>query len=529
MSSSLKNKPVYTALLHDMVSTGVKVNGKFQVLPRGKEGQQMYVPRTSLFSTTFPDDIFSKAGQKLWTDLPAIDFIDHPFLRVKFMVAGAPVVLVPATRLFEQVALIDPSNPSQPVSVEYDDTAHQKLHAIVTAGTEDAVLRTMLIESEKIGRYGCVRELPVGSHYYYIPLANVFSNFGGLYMGEMRNRLQLRVTIPSTIIASGAGTITAEIQFGVEGRLLNDFDRALQRNWYEKFSNECRFLQPHRTRKQLTLSTSSAENYIDLPDVRGPIAYQLVLIRAPGQTNANNGRSMVYNIGDNSDARMELVDAQGNSITGSLPTKFLRRHLAADHFDNDFIASKPFYLIPYCKSMSGAIKGSWVGGRFFYPNSGDRIRLTLPQTATSEVQTITASTTPTSGSFYRFSFRGEQSAQLAIAANAAAIKTAIEAMREVAAHHLTVVASAALGAGTSITLTFSDPEGTLDGSLFEVVADGAGASFSTARTTAAVQGLPSSGSTWEVDVYSYMYRECVFTGTQLYSREAAVPLPTSVQ
>ena len=145
------------------------------------------------------------------------------------------------------------------------------------------------------------------------------------------------------------------------------------------------------------------------------------------------------------------------------------------------------------------------------------IRISLPSAPVQEVQTVIFSQAPAAGSFYSFSFRGEQSAQLIGSATVDLIKSAIESMREVQARHLTVTASAAASAGTSFTLTFADPEGTLDGDLFLVNChDGAQAGSATTRTTAGVPGLVSG--LYDVYVYSYLYHVCSYVNNKLRSQ-----------
>jgi hypothetical protein len=519
----------YTSVVRDAVKTGVKVGNKFLSLPEGKESGNLAVPRLSWLSSDYPTDIFSRPGSHE-SKIPKIDLIEHLVIRAALTISTAPVTLVPSERWFEQQDLNDPGNPSVPIQTHYDDTAQANLLTRATNGTQRAIFKTSNIESDTIGKYAPGKPLMPGTHYFYIPLmSTIFANFGGLYLGDMVNELRLVLKVPSTIIASGSGTISnAVIQFGVEGHILNNLDRVLLRKQYQLNAANCLFLQPHRSSKQMTLTCGSDQNYIDLNDVRGVISHHMILVRPSGSTNANNGRARFYNLGDYSDARISLVDNQGTSITGSIPTRYMRQHMSTQ-FDCDWVSQKPVYLLQYCHNINEAFSGKVRGGRYFFPQSGDRIQLTLPAAATSEVQTVTFSATPASAGFYRFRFRGEESAYLVGNASIGAMKTAFEAMRGVDAANLTVTFSAIASAGSSLTATFNDPQGILEGDLFEIVAgDAFAASASTVRTTAGIVGLPATGA-YEVTVFSYQVRMAEFTGNLLYSKDMMVAPPSHTQ
>lgn len=519
----------YTSVKANVVATKVKVGSKFQSVPEGTQNVQLFVPRVSWLSSEYPTDLFSRPGT-YESKIPKIDNAEHLTLRVALTIAGSSVTLVECERWFEQMDLIDPSNPSQPVQTHYDDTAAANLMTRASAGTQRAIFKTSNVEQETIGKYGPAKVIMPGTYYFYIPvMSSVFSNFNGMFLGDMPNELRLSLRVPSTIIASGAGTISsAIIQFGVEGHILNDTDRAIYRNRYQTSSAQAPFLQPHRTTKQVVLACGSDQNFIDLNDVRGVISHHMILIRPVGPTNVSDGRSRYYNIGDAADARIQLVDNQGTSITGSLPSRFMRQHLSTQ-FDNDWVSTKPVYLLQYCENINRAINGVAKGGRYFFPQSGDRIQFTLPPASTPEQQTVTFSAAPAAAGFYRLRFRGEESATLVGNATPAAMKAAFEAMRGVAARGLTVTFSAAASAGTSLVATISDPEGVLDGDVIEFICyDGFAASSSTARTVAGIPGLPASG-TYQVDIYSYQMRTAVFSGTMLYSMDALVAPPSFAQ
>jgi len=514
-----------------VVASGNKVGNRVQTLPANRAAGQLCVPRVSWLTSQYPNDFLTnKLGQTISSIIPKVDNMEDLDLRIALTIAGGSLTMPACELWFDQQDLYDPNNgSSQPVQTQYDMTALANLFCQTHDSQQRAFFKTSGIESRDTGKYGASMALPPGTHYFYMPLLTFFRNYGGVFLQDMKDELRLDLKVSSVVPISGAGSIAScKIEFGISGHLLTEADRSEFRRRYFTSASECYFLHPHRSSKQVTLTCGSSENFIDLNDVRGVVSHQLILVRPLGATNANNGKMFWYNIGDAADARIELMDIQGYSITGTLPTRFMRQHQSTQ-FPNDWISHKPAYIISYCHSVNEALKGEINGGRVFSAQSGDRLRFVLPAAATQEVQTFTQSGTPAAGGWYRFRFRGEESSILVGSANAAAMKAAFEAMRGVAAKNLTVAFSAAASAGASFTATFTDPEGTLDGDLVEVIpGDAFAASSSTARTIAAIPGLPASG-TYQVDVFSYVYRTANFSGLAFNSKDLVVQPPRHVQ
>ena len=514
-----------------VVASGNKVGNKVQTLPSGKDYGHLSVPRVSWLPSQYPHDILTnKLGQTITSTIPKVDNMEDLDLRIALTTAGGSLTMPACELWFDQQDLYDPNNgSSQPVQTQYDMTALANLFCQTHDSQQRAFFKTSGIESRETGKYGASMTLPPGTHYFYMPLLTFFRNYGGVYLQNMRDELRLDLKVSSVIPISGAGSISScKIEFGTTGHTLTNFDRDEFNRRYATSASECYFLHPHRTSKQVTLTCGSSENFIDLNEIRGIVSHQLILFRPLGATNANNGKMFWYNIGDAADARVELLDVQGYSMTGSLPTRFMRQHQSTQ-FPNDWISHKPAYIISYSHSINEALKGKINGGRYFAGQTGDRLRFVLPAAATQEVQTFTQSGVPAAGGWYRFRFRGEESSILVGSATVAAMKAAFEAMRGVAAKNLSVTFSAIASAGASFTATFSDPEGTLDGDLVEVIpGDAFAASSSTARTIAAIPGLPASG-TYQVDVFSYVYKTANFNGLAFTSKDLVVQAPRHVQ
>lgn len=501
-------------------SRGLLVDKK-QLLPRFQRDGRIYLPNVSQLPSTFSPTVFNQANVAT-SLIPKIDLIKHMALRVDVTVASAPVTLVPCNYWFRQLDIKD-NGSGEIIQTHYGDTMHANFLNRVHVASEKALFKTANVESAANGKYGVTKPLPIGTHTFFIPLMTaLFENYDGLYLADLQGDLSLTLTTNSTIIASGAGTITSAISFVVEGAKLTPADISIYRNRYFMNAAESRFLQPIQSLFDNVQLTAGASKNLKLDNVDGLCAFQMIMVRPTGQRDVNTGFAQwkLLNIGDSNGAAIDLVTNAGTSIWGNgnpVPTRYMRQHIAAEHFPNAWATEKPVYFINYCEDINNALRGKVEGARFFDSSDGDQIRLSLPAAPIAEVQTVTFSTTPQATGFYSFSYKGETSAELVGNANVAAMKAAIEGMKYFSSKYITVTCSAVASAGASFTITFSDPEGELTGDLVTVNShDGLVASASTARTTAGVPGLASGQ--YDVTVYSYVYSEAYYSGKKLSSR-----------
>jgi hypothetical protein len=509
-------------------SRQMKGGAKQQSLPAhqmlsAKHAGKIFLPTKRILASTYPSSIFQSAG-KATSLIPSIDYIEEINMQIQITVSGNSVVLTPCSYWFRQIDLRDSSS-GQIIQTHYDDTATANLLNRVTYGRERAIFKTNNIESDRHGKYGLTQALPVGTHTFYVPLmTSVFENFGGLYLADLVGDLALDLTTPSTIIASGSGTISSNISFLVSGYKLNDDDIAIHRNRYKMHAAECHFLEPVRTEfYNTTLTAASSNNLLKLNNVDGLVAYQMVLFRPTGTigVNTNFASWRMLNIGDSNGAGLDLVSSSGESIYGMgshVPTRYLRQHMSVDNFDNSWVSEKPVYFLSYCANMNQALRGVVNGGRRFRSTDGDAIRVNLPSAPVNELQSITFSTAPAASGYYAFTFRGEQSAVLIANSTPFQMKTAIENMRTVSSKFMTVTCSAAASAGAVFSITITDPEGTLDnGDLFRVVCfDGITATPGTTRMVAAVPGLATGA--YDIQIYSYLYNLAGYSNGRLTSQ-----------
>ncbi len=518
---------LYSSVSQSMARTANvrKIGGvnKSQALPAGQQAGQVYLGTFRALNSTFPANMFSSA-QKVTSLIPKIDYIQHLLLKVDITVASAPVTLVHCNYWFRQKDLRDSAS-GRIIQTQYDDSAQANMLNRLSAGREKAIMKTANIESSVNGKYGLTKELPVGVHTFYVPvLASVFENWGGLYLNDLEGDLALDITTPSTIIASGAGSITSAITFMVEGADLNEADQKFYRGLYQMNAAECQFLMPIRTEfYSKVLTAGSSNNYLPLNNVDGLCAYQMLMVRPTGTVGINTGFAQwkLLNIGDYNGAAIDLVSSSGQSIWGKgapVPTRYIRQHHSVDQFDNDWISQKPVYYINYSDSMNASLAGRINGARKFSSTDGDQLRLTLPAAPVNEVQTVTFSSAPAAAGYYSFRFRGESSPAILANSSVAVMKSTIENMKSFSSKFVTVTCSGVASAGVSFSVTFTDPEGTMtDGDLLEVVGhDGLACTSATTRTIAGLPGL-ATGS-YDVQVYSYIFQIAGYTGKKLVSQ-----------
>jgi hypothetical protein len=506
-----------------LIATSVKRNGKIQMLPAEQLGNLVYLPTVRTLQSQFPSNMFAGAGKKT-SVIPNIDFIKHFVLKVDLTISGGAAVLVPCNYWWSELAFRDGAT-NEIIQRFMDDSSfltmmfkcsNAKQRSLFTSGVN--------LEQQEIGKYGLAKAFQPGTYSFIIPIqTSVFERMKGVYLDNLQSQMILDWTTPSTIVSSGSGTISSStISFMVEGSDVPQRDIANYKNNYANYAVECQFLQPVRSEFLSQQMTAGQVNKLQLRSIDGLCAFQCVLFRPTGQinVNANYATGQWLNIGDANGASIDLTTSSGESILGNgspIPTRYLRHHLSVDNFDNDFLPRKPVYLISYCRNVNEALVGRIRGGFLMQGTDMNELRITLPPAPVQEVQTITISAAPVAGTYYSFKFRGEESAQIAVASSTAVIAATIAAMREVASHNVTVVASAALSAGLSFTLTFTDPEGTLTtGDLFTVSMAGANNTGTTVRTTAGIPGLATGQ--YDIYVYSWLYNTCGYSNNKLQTR-----------
>ncbi|MDR3575068.1 MAG: hypothetical protein P4L50_14505, partial [Anaerolineaceae bacterium] len=350
-----------------MVPTGVtrRINGqsKVQVLPQEQVGSLVYLPTVRTLQSQFPTNMFSGLGKKT-SIIPNIDFIKHFILKVDLTITGGSVVLVPCNYWWSELCFRDGAT-NEIIQRFMDDSSFlTMMFKCSNAKQRSLFVSGVNLEQQDIGKYGLSKPFLPGTYSFYIPLqTSVFERFKGLYLDNLQSQLILDWTTPTTIIASGAGTISnSTISFMVEGSDVPDRDIATYKSLYATYAAECQFLQVQRSEFLSQQMTAGQVNKLQLRSVDGFCAFQCILIRPTGciNQNANYATGMWCNIGDANSAAIDLTTSSGESLLGNgspIPSRYLRHHLSVDNFDNDFLPRKPVYLVSYCRNVNEALAG----------------------------------------------------------------------------------------------------------------------------------------------------------------------------
>lgn len=280
----------------------------------------------------------------------------------------------------------------------------------------------------------------------------------------------------------------------------------------------------HIQESSQTLTAGSTYTF-DLDNIgHKHVPFLIMAIRADGYAASGNGFMKFKHLGDQdvtTGSTLDLLDSTDRSILGGgnaidvavIEKKFL------EHFDNDF-HNRHLYFIPLCGDAKGAIHGSKINGYFSFDGSKFKIEIKPSSAGTACVQTLDCNNAANDGGYYKLAFKGHMTDSLAYNANAAAIKSALEALpsfRDWDGQPLTVTASGALT--TDATLTFSavdskQPNDDLVQVIVETLNDGgiavAPEFVSSSVTTVGRTGF-TTASTYTIDVYVPYYRTIIQT------------------
>ena len=503
-----------TAQYARLGSRTISVNGKKETrkvaIAAISAQPQVYMPthRQLTINNINPSFFNSTSRQSFVIRRNDIDQVNDLHLKITINVVGAPVVLAQLPYWFSQIDLRTSSDNAL-LATMYPDTMMANLCLLISAGKEKSLFNTLNIESSKNGYLGCTNSLAPGTYTFYLPMFvnSIIGNFQGLHLEEMTSDLSFDFT-PQNPIVSGLGTITLQgMCFCVESVKLEDVDKAFYRSSYKMYSTENLFLDPVVTTYTSTILNAGQVNNFDLLPLAGLCSHQLLIVRPQGSINNNvaNASFNWLNVGDESGAAIDLVDSSNVSLWGNgspVSTRFMRSHLS--EADNNFVTTKPGYLIKYCNSIRSSLIGEIKGAHKFV-SSSVHLALTLPSAPLQEVQTITSTAVPNPAGFYKFSFRGEESVQLAATATAPQIIVALQSMKTFASQFITVIPSGTLSSGTALTLTFTHPATAgLEGYLVTIIGDGLASGSTTTRTVAGQSGLNTG--VYDIQVFSYMFR-----------------------
>lgn len=463
----------------------------------------------------FPSNLFNNGGSLYSPTVQpgATQRIRHMGLRMQLTVANASVNLVPTPYWFRYIRVKNNAT-GEVLATFYNDT--MLFNILASMKTKDQYqCMAKLINMDPDVLYGQGPATPVGTWDFYLPLTGSFFDNSLLFLALLKNDLQFEFTPESTgILASGTASNVTLANF----QLIMSADR-YQPDDFAKYA-AMRYKDPYTCfypdvvqRTQTSQTLTQAQQYLfDLTGLEGNVSHGFFLVRSTGVSNTNNGFMNLVSIGENS-GTYDLQDQSGKSVWGGgTPIRWTqaRNQIWAEHFTNALTKYKAFHFFTFADSICKSMKGEMCG---YYPfKSSEKMffAITPGPTYVNEVHTITAAAGSNTQGQYRISFRGELSNPLAYNANAATIKTAIEAMRNCLRDGITVTASAALGVSGGTLTIASNQIGTTGQDLFQAVgnvavyATGATDTLTTTVTTSGNSGFTSG--TYDITFYFYYYK-----------------------
>lgn len=350
------------------------------------------------------------------------------------------------------------------------------------------------------------------TRYYRLPL--LACPWDGQWLNNLKSVFTLEIEF-KPIIVSGSGVAgLADVSLEIHHR----HPSAAEESKYRSMMNNVvsrRFLQPvfiEENSKTLTASTTAT---IDLSALEGTCAALLFMVRSDNYSATGSADKQFLHLGH--DATVDIISASGDSLyAGGQPVRadLLLGHEYSAHGLSELGERRAIYLMPFCSNLRAAYSGQGPVEGMYFDKSKIRLELNMGSAGTATVQTITCTNAANDAGHYNLAHNGDVTDNLAAAANAATIKSTLEALpsfKQAAYGPMTVTASAALT--TTATLTFgtnTEPQNSEkdqvrlitsslnDGGVFE--------SAATATSTTGVSPGWLSGSSYSVTVLALMHR-----------------------
>lgn len=331
--------------------------------------------------------------------------------------------------------------------------------------------------------------------------------FAASHKGKMRLVINTRA---GGIVVSGSGTVQLDnVALEIVQHRLPPQDIQFHHSRVASIHRH-RFLEPQQiSLVSKTLTVNTAFN-IDLDTLTGKYTHFLLAIRADGFAATSGGLNKFLDLGD--DAKVDLLNASGQSIFGAPTQLSLYKHLVYNHhFDAErFGSHRNFYVIPFVSNIRRAYNGELLGGVLTLDGTKIKLSITPGTAGTACVQAVNCNNPANDGGFYKLMYRGEMTGSLAYNADATAIKAALEGLstfKNYPGGPLTVTASGALTADMTFTFpsTVDPPQQPED--LIQVVCESLNDGGVAEYTTTSIQTYGrkgfSTGSTYSIDLYAF--------------------------
>lgn len=525
---------LYQALALAPTSRSVKgANGSTlqQTLPREQATIENFsTTDINITCQSVPAALFTNGGARYQAFIRRGDVkqIKHISLIIDLTVTGNSVVLAPATHWFEQIEL-KLNVGGTPIKTWYNDMFIMNAIASKSSTLYPCLLGALNMDSNRQTELGQTNALPVGTRKnFIIPLESGIWERLKIDWSLAQADLTFDFKPERTgIIISGVGSVVCNgMTFLVEDEEVTASKANFLSVAAKTLSQSSFFIDPIVVGyPNQTLSVGS--NSLDLNNLNGKAAAILLMIRpsVTGATNANNGFFKCVNIGDESGARIDIQSVNKSILGGTgLLSKHARTEKWAHSFMNNIAQDKPFYLIQHGQHLSHSFQTGKINGYHQYTGTQTNVLLTCVA-AVNEVQTITCLNADNTKGSYRFMFRGEHSASLTFASDAAAMAAAVNAMKVMKSRNITVVFTGGVAMEGTLTATFTTPETNgLSGDLLEVIPNSlqnGAAALDLPVTTITTPGTDGivAGASYDIKIYALTWKAAAWSSGLITSEQ----------
>lgn len=347
------------------------------------------------------------------------------------------------------------------------------------------------------------------------------------HMFDIKRDIYLDIDFAAGVTSAGSGvpTVTSCV-LEVQASVPDESQITIMRNIEDKHQF-LRYLDVIRDEKtSQTLTASTAYNFDLKAFADRDMAGLMFMVRADGYTNSSEGYLKCVNLDGGT---VDILNGANQSIYGNSTVApaldVIRREVFARMFKNKrFSDNRHVYILPFSNDLVKAAHGIKDGSLRMQDNY--KLVITPPAAGVAAVQTVNLSNALNDGGYYKLAHKGFTTNSLAHSADAAAIKSALEALPSFLNHPGSPLTVTASGAATAdFTLTFAstveppnEPEDLVQ-LVSESLNDGGVAEFgSTSVTTHGKLGF-TTGSTYTVTVYGYYFKDLIKKSGKLAIRD----------
>ena len=346
----------------------------------------------------------------------------------------------------------------------------------------------------------------------YLQIPALFLHLNAIDMRHVRQDFRFRLEFSNDCVVSGDRSDLALDNLDVVIKTFAEENYDYQARMGRMRSNKHKYyyLDHERLIYNDKTLTSGATTKFALDQFVGKCPFIIVLIK-PNNSPVASDKSLIDFVEVGPDGKFDITNSGSQSLFGNGTS--VKQDYVYDmwtkHTDNPHLVG--VYLIPFCESVKKSLAGN-VNGFFEFVGLKDYLEITFDDAPTQEVHTITQDAVSSAGT-YRYAFENGaiSSQELDHDSNAAAIKTALEAMPQLAERNISVTAGGDL-TSTTQTITFDARSGSVSEQLGKVTIIGNGTSKvnSTEVTTKGKKGF-TSGSNYQVEIHMYKFK-CLEVG-----------------